>query len=171
MPRLVAAPFDGTIPKEERLKRVVERLLRGKNAADYVVALTDVYTGTNDFKDAADAKCKMLNWCDNNKRFIPHAAQYEFEAWLLPYWDRIKRLAGTNKTCPGSSPEAVNHSRPPSKYLEEVYRTGGRGIGYAKPVDAMKILEGQDLDVAAKACPELRAFLDTLIRLSTEETA
>jgi len=40
----------------------VENLLSGKDAYDVVIALTDVYTGSRDFVDAADAKA----FCKNN---------------------------------------------------------------------------------------------------------
>ncbi len=80
MPKLDPVPYDGRIPKEKKLKRLVENLLQGSNAADYVIALTDVYTGTNppDFENAADAKAKMRSWVGNEPRFHPHAAQYDF---------------------------------------------------------------------------------------------
>src|SRR5713226_4579949 len=87
MPRLVPNKYDGRIPKQEKLKRVVENLLRGEDPdAEHVIALTDVYTGSNDFQDASDAKHKMRNWVGPNERFHPHVAQHDFEAWLLPYW-------------------------------------------------------------------------------------
>jgi hypothetical protein len=60
-----------------------------------VIALTDVYTGTDDFLDAADAKQKMRAWVGKNDRFHPHVAQHDFEAWLLPFWTDIQSLAGT----------------------------------------------------------------------------
>jgi hypothetical protein len=53
--------------------------------ADAVITLTDVYTGANEFKDAADAKDKMRQWVGVNDKFYPHAAQHDFEAWLLPF--------------------------------------------------------------------------------------
>ena len=34
-------------------------IFEGRKPADAVIALTDVYTGTDDFTDAADAKAKM----------------------------------------------------------------------------------------------------------------
>ena len=56
MPNLDFFPYDGRIPKQEKLRRTVEGLLRnGRTPSDAVLALTDVYTGTNDFADAADA--------------------------------------------------------------------------------------------------------------------
>ena len=48
MPKLKPITYDGRIPKKDKLKRVVENLLTGKEAYDAVIALTDVYTGTND---------------------------------------------------------------------------------------------------------------------------
>jgi hypothetical protein len=59
MPKIISSCYDGRIPKEDKLKRVVKNLLTGKNAVDYVIALTDVYTGTSDFINAADAKTKI----------------------------------------------------------------------------------------------------------------
>src|ERR1035438_3936220 len=76
MPRLTSNKYDGRIPKQEKLKRVVEALLRGEDPdADHVIALTDVYTGSNDFRNAEDAKRKMRNWVGPNDRFHAHVAQ------------------------------------------------------------------------------------------------
>ena len=86
MPNLDFVPYDGRIPKDQKLRRVVEDLLRIPPMADAVVALTDIYTGTTDFVDATDAKAKMRRWVGGESRFHPHVAQYDFEAWLLPYW-------------------------------------------------------------------------------------
>ena len=166
MPRLDPVPYDGRIPKGERLRRVVERLLRtGRPPADAVIALTDVYTGTRDFQDAGDAKRKMREWVGGNAQFFPHAAQHEFEAWLLPYWGTIQRLAGHSMGAPGGSPEAVNLTRPPSNRIEEIFRAGTCGRDYVKPRDAERILRENDLAVAAAVCPELRAFLNTILQL------
>jgi hypothetical protein len=87
MPRLDFVPYDGRIPTGDKLKRVVENLLNDrKRPADAVIALTDVYTGTNppDFPTAADAKHKMRQWVGAEPRFHPHVALHDFEAWLLP---------------------------------------------------------------------------------------
>lgn len=99
MPRLDTLPYNGRIPKEDKLKRVVGKLLQGRNQADHVIALTDVYTGTKppDFQDAADAKAKMRQWVGTEPRFHPHAAQYDFEAWLLPYWPTIQNWRATTR--------------------------------------------------------------------------
>lgn len=124
MPKLVTVPQKGRIPKGDALRRLVEGLLTyGKEPADAVIALTDVYTGTNppDFVNAADAKAKMRQWVGSDPRFYPHAAQYDFEAWLLPFWSDIQRLAKSNRTAPGPSPELVNHNKPASHRLEEIF--------------------------------------------------
>jgi hypothetical protein len=168
MPKLDLVSFNGRIPKGEKLKRIVERLLAlGKEPAEAVIALTDVYTGTSppDFVDAADAKAKMRSWVGPNPAFHPHAAQYDFEAWLLPYWSEIQRLARSNRTAPGASPEGINHNDPPSHRIQEVFRTGGSRRAYVKPRDAHRILLGKDLLVAARACPELKGFLNTILTL------
>jgi hypothetical protein len=164
MPRLVPDPFDGRLPKEEQLRRRVESLL--DKSADAVIALTDVYTGSDDFSDAADAKAKMRQWVGPEGRFHPHAALHEFEAWLLPYWETVKQVAGSNRAQPGPNPERVNHDKPPSRHLAEVFRTGSRGRSYVKTRDALRILKDADLGVAIAVCAELRGLVDTILRLS-----
>jgi hypothetical protein len=164
MPRLDMLPYDGRIPTGDKLRRVVTNLLNER--ADAVIALTDVYTGTKprEFSDAEDAKKKMRAWVGEEARFFPHVALHDFEAWLLPFWKKIQELAGSNKRPPGN-PEQVNHGKPPAKYLQEVFLSGSKGRSYVKPRDAARILRGQDLAKAAKDCPELRKFLDTIMHL------
>jgi uncharacterized protein DUF4276 len=167
MPRLISNKYDGRIPKQEGLKRVVEALLRtGNPHADHVIALTDVYTGSNDFQDAADAKQKMRIWVGPNDRFHPHVAQHDFEAWLLPYWPSIQQLAKHNRRAPSGNPESVNHNHPPSHHIREIFRAGQGPRHYTKTRDARRILQGQDLGVAAAACPELKSFVNTILTLS-----
>jgi hypothetical protein len=84
---------------------------------------------------------------------------------LLPYWSTIQRLAKHNRAAPAGSPESVNHSHPPSWHIKEVFRIGSGPRHYTKARDAKKILDGQDLAVAAAACPELKAFLNTILTL------
>ena len=168
MPRLDYISWDGRIPKEIELKRVVENLLTNRtHPADAVIALTDVYTGSNppEFETAADAKQKMIQWVGDEKRFYPHVACHDFEAWLLPYWEKIQRLADSNRKSPGNNPETVNHDKPPSRRLQEVFITGGKGKSYVKTVDAGRILKGEDLGVAIEACAELKAFVNTILKL------
>ncbi len=162
MPRLRFIPYDGRIPKEAKLRRIVENLL---DAHDAVIALTDVYTGTADFVDASDAKTKMADWAGRNPKFYPHAAQYDFEAWLLPYWSTIQELAKHNKSAPSGQPEQVNHTNPPSYRIKEIFELGKNRDSYIKQREAKRILERNDLLVSARACPELKAFLNTILSL------
>lgn len=165
MPKLDTVPCDGRVPTGDKLRRIVENLLTGKNAADAVIALTDVYTGTREFASAKDAKDKMRSWVGGEPRFYPHVALHDFEAWLLPYWSEIQSLAGSTRTSPGAHPEQVNHDKPPAHRLQEVFRTGNKGKAYVKPRDAARILRNRDLAIAAEACPELKAFLNTILAL------
>jgi hypothetical protein len=165
MPKLTFICEDGRIPTGEKLKRDVGRLLQQYDA---VIALTDVYTGPRPFAfvDAADAKNKMRRWVGPETRFYPHAAQYEVEAWLLPYWSRIQILAGSDRNAPSPHPETVNHDTPPAKHLAEIFRTGRNKRAYSKTRDGADILRDQDIEVSAARCPELRAFLDTILTLA-----
>ncbi|MEX2091264.1 MAG: DUF4276 family protein [Pirellulales bacterium] len=168
MPKFDPLPFDGRIPTRDKLKRLVRNTLEDrKRPADAVIAITDVYTGSlpPEFEDAADAKVQMRNWVGDEPRFHPHVAQHDFEAWLLPYWRTIQKLAGSNRASPGSNPELVNHHNPPAARIKEVFRNGSRGRGYVKPRDADRILRGQDLFVSANHCPELKSFLNTVLHL------
>lgn len=168
LPRLDPKPYNGRIPKKEKLKRVVENHLTIDNY-DAVIALTDVYTGTNDFVDAEDAKRKMRQWVGDNPRFYPHAAQYDFEAWLLPFWSTIQKLAKHNKSAPSGAPEQVNHDNPPSRRIKKIFELGKCRDSYVKPRDAKRILEGNNLMDAALVCPELKAFLNTILLLCEGE--
>ena len=145
--------------------RTERALLGGRQPADALIALTDVYTGTRDFTDAADAKTKMRQWVGANNSFHPHVAQHDFEAWLLPYWSDIQRIAGHNRNPPPGLPETVNHIRPPSRHIQEIFRIGTCRDDYSKPRDANRILRNKDLTISAAQCPELRAFLNAIITL------
>jgi len=167
MPRLDPDPYDGRLGKGDKLRRDVERHLR--TGAKAVIALTDVYTGNRDFVDAADAKRKMHEWVGPNERFFAHTAQYEFKAWLLPYWDDIQRLARHNRRAPSAKPEMVNHTKPPSAWIRETFEAGKSGRSYSKARDAGRILRDNDLTIAARACAELKAFINTILRLCDGE--
>lgn len=170
MPKLDPVLCDGRIPTGPKLNRLVQNLLSGSHPSDAVIALTDVYTGTREFEDGADAKSKMRVWVGNEPRFHPHVAQHDFEAWLLPHWDTIQRLAGHNKAPPGGEPESVDHTKPPSRHIAEVFQAGKCRTHYSKVRDGKRILRDVDLLVSANACPELKALLNTILRLCGGET-
>lgn len=164
MPTLAVNKYDGHIPTDEKLKRRVGELLR--QPSDHVIALTDVYTGDKPprFTDAADAKSRMRQWVGNEPRFHPHAALYEIEAWLLPYWPRIQGLARHNQAAPSGEPESINHNNPPARRITEIFRRGG-ARDYVKPRDFAKILQDQDLSLAIERCPELKSLVNSILRI------
>lgn len=165
-PRIVPYVFDGRIPTGDKLKRTVDKLLQtGVAPADYVVALTDVYTGTTpaEFPDAQQAKQKMREWVGEESRFFAHVALHDFEAWLLPYWSTIRRIAGTNRKAPSGDPETINHGKPPSYHIKEAFRSGGGRRSYVKVRDANRILRDNGLESSIERCPELRALIDTIV--------
>lgn len=165
-PKIAPFPYDGRIPTGQKLRRVVDNLLADGN--DHVIALTDVYTGSMppEFLDAADAKEKMRNWAGPDPRFHPHAAQFDFEAWLLPYWSTIRRLAkATQVKAPWGSPEQVNHGKPPAHRLRDLFEAGKCRDSYSKPRDAARILRENGLSEAIAQCAELRALVLTILRI------
>ena len=169
-PGIDPLPYNGRIPTGDKLRRVVSNLLTGRSAADHVIALTDVYTGTlpPDFLDAADAKAKMRLWVGDEARFHPHVAQYDFEAWLLPYWGTVQRLAKHNRSCPAGNPETVNHNRPPAHRIREIFKAGKCRDSYVKPRDAARILRDNGLTGAVAQCAELKALVNTILQVCGE---
>lgn len=167
MPNIDPKKQHGRIPTGDRLKRMVDRFLKnGPAAYDHVIALTDVYTGTDDFRDAQDAKNKMRAWVGNNPRFHPHAAQHDFEAWLIPYWPTIQKLADSSGTCPSGPPESLNHGNPPAYRLKDLFERGKTPRSYQKRRDAGRILRDNDLGIAIEQCLELKALVNTILKLS-----
>lgn len=166
MPKLRFCPYDGRIPMREKLWRVVRNHLA---ESDAVIALTDVYTGGNDFADAEDAKAKMREWVGNEPCFHPHVAQHDFEAWLLPFWRTILKLSGADHKAPSGSPEQVNHGNPPAHRIKAVFEARKSRESYQKPRDGLRILRENDLLTAAQVCPELKSFLNTILGLCSGE--
>lgn len=162
MPRISCITYDGRIPTGDKLQRLVRRLL-GEN--DAVIALTDVYTGTRAFTDAADAKAKMRGWVGSQQGFYPHAAQYDFEAWLLPYWDEIQRLSGSNP----------NSARARSRIRESHVAARSpdrRGLYGGHQTNLLQQTAGRSAHPrgprsVGRCCSvrELKAFLNTLLTL------
>jgi hypothetical protein len=146
----------------ERLGRRVE-LEVNRPGVTAVVGLIDVYPN---FRDAEQAKRFLREAVGNEPRFYAHAAQFDVEAWLLPYWDAICKRIGVQQARPGANPEQVNLENPPSKRLEQFYRRAKPPRRYIKQVEMTAILRDKDLTVAAAQCSEFKAFLNTLLMLN-----
>ena len=56
--------------------------------------------------------------------------------------------------------------KPPAYHIKEVFAAGKSPRHYSKVRDAARILKDKDLDVAISRCAELKAFVNTIIRLS-----
>jgi hypothetical protein len=127
-----------------------------------VVGLIDVYPRC---ASADEARQFLREAAGGESRFYAHAAQYDVEAWLLPYWDFICQRLGVRRAIPGSNPEEVNLTHPPSKHLAELYRTANPPRKYVKAIEMNAILRRQDLTIAANRCSELKSLLNTLLDL------
>jgi hypothetical protein len=79
----------------------------------------------------------MRMWVGANPNFHPHVAQHDFEAWLLPYWSDIQKIAGHNRQAPPGTPEKVNHNRPTSHHIKEMFRNGTCRDDYSKARNAI----------------------------------
>jgi hypothetical protein len=148
--------------KPVKLRKQVELELSSPGVTA-VVALVDVFP---DYASAADAKQQLRDAVGDVPQFFAHAAQHDVEAWVLPYWDSICARVGVRQRRPGAHPEAVDGEKPPAYHLRELYqRAHPKPRKYSKPIEMKAILAGKDLTVAAAACPEFKAFLNTLLSL------
>jgi hypothetical protein len=131
-----------------------------------VIALMDVKCAgrPRQFADAAETIAYLRSVAPDEPRYRPHAAQFDFEAWLLPYWGDICRRVGRKQAPPGPKPEQVDLEHPPSRRLYDLYRQAG--LRYSKPRDAAAILRGKDLTLSAAHCPQLAALLGSLLDLA-----
>ncbi len=59
----------------------------------------------------------------------------------------------------------INHNKPPAFHIKEIFEAGKCRKCHI-PRDAKAILRGKDLSVAIKQCPELKAFINTILSLS-----
>ncbi|MEZ2228116.1 DUF4276 family protein [Microcoleus sp.] len=55
--------------------------------------------------------------------------------------------------------------KPPSKHIQEIFELGKCRDSYSKTRDAPRILKDQDLMKAVNECPELKAFVNTILLL------
>ena len=156
-PRLQTQCVKGALTNYPKLARKVSETLKGPDVSG-VIALTDVYPH---FKNAAEARGTLAEQLPDDPRVHAHCALHDFEAWLLPYWEGVCTRLGRRQRPPGARPEHVDLNRPPSKHLVELYRLARRK--YDKPRDGAAILRDQDLTIAANACPELKALLNTIL--------
>jgi hypothetical protein len=85
----------------------------------------------------------------------------------LGYYLIGQKLARHNKSAPGNYPEPVNFNKPPSYHM--MFLSGKYKRRYKKPRDAHRILREKDLLISAKACPELKAFLNRILQLCEGE--
>ena len=154
---LQTKPMDTRLLNSDRVKDQVALSLRDPKV-ECVVGLIDVYPN---FTSAQEAKQFLRSAVGPEKRFHSHAAQFDVEAWLLPFWDEICKKLRVKRQPPGGNPEEVDLGHPPSRHLAELYRLAKRS--YDKPRDALAILQGKDLTVSASRCPEFKAFLNTLL--------
>jgi hypothetical protein len=155
--RLVTKPLDSRLLNQERVLDQVRMSLRDPETV-CVVGLLDVYPR---FQSAQDARGFLRQAVGAETRFHPHAAQFEVEAWLLPFWKDICQKLGVQRQPPGGKPEEVNLQNPPSHHLSRLFKLAKRN--YDKPRDLKAILQGKDIETVAAQCPGFKAFLNTLL--------
>lgn len=143
-------------------KRV--QLELAKPGVTAIVALIDVFPG---YANASAAKADLIDKAGNAPGFYAHAAQYDVEAWLLPFWTDICQRVGVAQQAPGNDPEQVDQNKPPSYRLKELYQLARpRPRKYVKTTEMYDVLRNKDLLIIAQKCAEFKAFINTLLTLS-----
>jgi hypothetical protein len=155
---LKTKPLDSRLLDSDRVRDQVTMSFRAPEVK-CVVGLIDVYPK---FASSQEAKQFLRQAAGSEPRFHAHAAQFEVEAWLLPFWEEICRKLKVKRQPPGANPEQVDLQKPPSHHLAELFRSAKRT--YDKPRDAQAILQGKELTVVASQCPEFKALLNTLLK-------
>jgi len=149
----------------ERVTRDACGYLRQSDVAG-VALLLDVFPQFQSATAATEGYVTRLR----DARFRAHCALHDFEAWLLPHWQRVYRLASraAPRQCPWPSPEGVDLVKPPGRVLSELFAPTR---GYERTRDAPRILQSpDDLRLSAAKCPQLRSFLNTLLEFAGYET-
>jgi len=154
--------LDGPVMRK-KLGRLVELSL-AKSDVVGVVALSDVYPDFHDAKEAREALKRFGAVAGRDPRFRPHAAQFDLEAWIMPFWSEIAKHLGVNATTPGARPEEIDNQRPPSHHLRDLYAKAKQR--YEKVLDGAKWLTAERLETAAGHCPELKSFLNSLLEFA-----
>ncbi len=161
-PRIRLKTRSGVMHTTGRFRRRVQRELAQPDVTA-VVALIDVFPA---YADAAAAKADLLDKAGDAPGFYAHAAQFDVEAWLLPFWSDICRRVGVTQQPPAGNPEMVNENTPPSYRLKELYRLARpKPRKYVKTTEMYAILLNKDLTVIADRCPEFKSFVNTLLGL------
>lgn len=164
MPTLQASRFDGKIHEREVRKRAEQHL---KDSTARILILSDFY-GTDVKGDLENRRKTLLSWLPDDAvrdgRCAVHFAKHEFEAWLLVGWADICAGLKVEMKPLGLSPEDINGKNPPSRRLEHLYKTARRR-GYDKVVEGKRHFKSIGIARIAAACPEFRAFLDSLKKL------
>jgi hypothetical protein len=126
--------LDGPLLRK-KLARLVELNL-AKSDVIGVVALTDVYPDFDNAKEAKDALRRFAGSGQADAKFRPHAAQFDVEAWIMPFWSQVAQHLSVKAASPGAQPEAINNQRPPSHHLRDLYAKAKQR--YEKVIDGAK---------------------------------
>ncbi len=132
-----------------------------------VIALADVYPL---FKNAQDAKARIrkhVGSSGDDSKFRAHAAQFEVEAWMIPFWEEIAKSLKLDAKKPGAKPEEIDSDKPPSVHLDNLFKRARSK--YQKVLHASKWLTAERLAIAADQCPELKLFLNSLLEFAGAE--
>jgi len=139
-----------------------------------VIALLDLY-GPTIYPEDRNTPAERYQWGKeflerevNKSNFLQFFAVHEVEAWLLSdpsiFPDSIK--SSIQKI--SDSPEEINNTKPPAKRLDDIYKKQTKKR-YMKTTCGINLFSKLDPNIAYQKCPYLKALLDEMLRMASEQ--
>jgi hypothetical protein len=125
-------PFEGRPQYVKDVRQKTEKHLNDPQVGnDYIAAigLLDLYgadfypAGAETVEERYQAGKEFIEKAVGNSRFHQFFAVHEIEAWLISDPGRFRTEVRSEVAKMSKSPEGVDDNRPPSKRLDELYRT------------------------------------------------
>jgi len=140
-----------------------------------VVALLDLY-GPTFYPDNMNTADERYEWAKRyleekvgQDKFFQFFAVHEVEAWLLSDPSIFPPSVETQIAKRSQFPEQVNNTKPPAKFLNDVYSKHEKRR-YKKVVYGKNLLAKLDPHVAYGKCPHLKGLLDKMLKLAQDAT-
>ena len=96
-----------------------------------------------------------------HNKFYPHIAVHDIEALMFADQDKIKHRLKVVSIGRFPSPECIDHNNPPTKQLNELFRTHLKRK-YKKTTDGINLLRSIDFALVYDKCTYFAAFVDDL---------
>lgn len=139
-----------------------------------VIALLDLY-GPTFYPSDRNTSTERYQW---GKQFLESAvkqpnffqffAVHEVEAWLFSDPSIFPNTIQPLIQKMSDSPEEINNTKPPAKWLDEIYKIQTKK-SYKKVTFGKNLFLKLDPEIAYPKCPSLKGILDEMLRMALEK--